>query len=109
MLAAYGCYISSYWILLISRVFGGFGMESNMVANKAIVGRWFPKMQMALGFSLVGCLWKLGPSLSSIITPYIYLYDNKTWIAMFFPVFLLLAGCIASIVAILINKKHYTK
>jgi nitrate/nitrite transporter NarK len=68
----YGGYSLSYVMLLIGRSLFGLGGESQNVSQSALVPMWFMGKELAFAMGLNITLARLGSSLNSVMSPWIY-------------------------------------
>lgn len=68
----YGGYALSYPIMLVGRSLFGLGGESQNVSQSALVPMWFMGKELAFAMGLNITLARLGSSLNSVMSPWLY-------------------------------------
>jgi len=95
LLVMLGGIYMEYWLLLLGRVFFGFGGETVIVAQSTIVSKWFANQDLAFALAINHAVAMISGTLNAAITPNLYEVNSN----YFLPLFVGLILCVGSYVA----------
>ena len=93
-----GCIMESFWVLIAGRFIFGLGGECLCVCQSVVISQWFKEKELALALGLNITVSRLGSSINSALTPYLYQsrLDSNSNYPFFLPSLVGLMACILS-------------
>ncbi|CAK59984.1 unnamed protein product (macronuclear) [Paramecium tetraurelia] len=106
---AFGGLFKSFWIMLAGRVLFGSASESLLIAQTAMIGKWFRGKELSTAIGYIMTMPEIASAANSFVTPTIYDHFNGLTYPLFFSVFLCFLSFICGVVLCILDRNNDKK
>ncbi|CAK74433.1 unnamed protein product (macronuclear) [Paramecium tetraurelia] len=105
-IVALGGAFKIFWIMLVGRIIFGCASENLIIAQAAIIGKWFRGKELSTAIGYIMTIPELASAANSFLTPILYeSYEGLTY-PLFFSVILCVFSFICAVVLCILDKKN---